>query len=165
VGSYIFIVGGHNAVEYVSDLLMYNLGKIFIFQLCVFYYYSYPLRLKFPYSMNPDSFSVNHHQIADTMPAFWQTVVYSFLEALTAKSPLTMCTFWILQLVHISRRLLASQWRQPDPVKSRFYCQVVQYADDGILYDYADKTCPALLLFSFIFSGNNHYALGIHAIK
>ena len=40
VGSYIFIVGGHNAVEYVSDLLMYNLGKIF-FNSCIFYY-SYP---------------------------------------------------------------------------------------------------------------------------
>ena len=28
VGSYIFLVGGHNAVDYVSDVLTYNLGKI-----------------------------------------------------------------------------------------------------------------------------------------
>jgi hypothetical protein len=39
VGSYIFIVGGHNAAEYVSDLLMYNLGKI-IFNNLYFLYYS-----------------------------------------------------------------------------------------------------------------------------
>jgi Kelch motif len=31
VGSYLFIVGGHNAVDYVSDVLMYNLGKIIMF--------------------------------------------------------------------------------------------------------------------------------------
>lgn len=29
VGSYIFIMGGHNASEYVSDLLLYNLGQKF----------------------------------------------------------------------------------------------------------------------------------------
>ena len=49
--------------------------------------------LKFPYSMNLDPFSVDHHQIADTMLAFWQTAVYLFLEASTDKLPLMMYTF------------------------------------------------------------------------
>ena len=40
---------------------------------------------KFPYSMNPDSFSVNRHQLADTMQVFWQTVESFFLEASMAK--------------------------------------------------------------------------------
>ena len=30
VGSFIFIMGGHNATEYVSELLLYNLGKTLI---------------------------------------------------------------------------------------------------------------------------------------
>ena len=91
VGSYIFILGGHNAVEYVSDLLLYNLGKINL--MTVFFKIILTFASQFPYSMNTDPFSVNHHQIADTMQAFWQTVVYSFLEASTVKSPLMMCTF------------------------------------------------------------------------
>ena len=93
VGSYIFIVGGHNAIDYVSDLLMYNLGKIFLFFFIIVIIIILTFRLKFPCSMNPDSFSVNHHQIADTMQAFWQTVVYSFLEVSMVKSPLMMCIF------------------------------------------------------------------------
>ena len=138
-------MGGHNAAEYVSDLLMYNLGKIIImpfFKKLLFL----PFRLKFPYSMNPDLSSENLHQIADTMQAFWQTVVYSFLEASMVKSPLMMCTFLILQLVHICRRLPVSQWRQLD--------QYLGFWDGGNTYVFSIQCCRfvvSFLYFSFIF--------------
>jgi hypothetical protein len=101
VGSYLYIIGGHDGNSYSSDILFFNLGEP---GRRIFHSERLSLSPQSRWRMRPSLWRVNRYQREDIMCPFWPTVGYSSSGGSMARTSTRTCTSWIWLVVVILRR-------------------------------------------------------------